>query len=164
VRAAASAAGEPRAGRAGARAKELQMSSTLRVVLGIGVVIVAVVLLVVLKDNGDDGATTQTETAQTAGGGGSGGASKPAVTTIVVERSGRPVGGIAEISVEEGEEVRFKVKSAVADEVHMHGYDIMKDVEAGGSVTFDFPATLEGIFEAELEGRSEQILELRVNP
>jgi len=26
------------------------------------------------------------------------------------------------------------------------------------------PATLEGIFEAELEGREEQILELRVNP
>jgi hypothetical protein len=31
-------------------------------------------------------------------------------------------------------------------------------------VTFDFPATIEGIFEAELEGRKEQILELRVNP
>ena len=140
------------------------MSSTLRVVLGIGVVIVAVVLLVVLKDNGDDGATTQTETAQTAGGGGSGGASKPAVTTIVIDKSGKPVGGITEISVEEGEEVRFEVQSAVADEVHMHGYDIMKDVRAGGSVTFDFPATLEGIFEAELEGAKEQILELRVNP
>jgi len=32
------------------------------------------------------------------------------------------------------------------------------------SVTFDFPATLEGVFEAELESRKEQILELRVNP
>ena len=40
----------------------------------------------------------------------------------------------------------------------------MKDVAAGGSVSFDFPADIEGIFEAELEGREEQIAELRVNP
>ena len=32
----------------------------------------------------------------------------------------------------------------------MHGYDIMKDVKAGGSVTFDFPATIEG----DLRGRA----------
>ena len=37
-----------------------------------------------------------------------------------------------------------------ADEVHIHGYDIMKDVKAGGSVTFDFPATIEG----DLRGRA----------
>jgi hypothetical protein len=37
-------------------------------------------------------------------------------------------------------------------------------VKAGGSVSFDFPATIEGVFEAELEGRREQILELTVNP
>ncbi len=54
--------------------------------------------------------------------------------------------------------------SDVSDEVHMHGYDIMKDVKAGGSVSFDFPATIEGVFEAELEGRKEQIIELTVNP
>jgi hypothetical protein len=141
------------------------MSSTIRVVLGIGVVIVAVVLLVVLKDSGNDGtATTQTGAGQAVGGAGSGKTSEPAVRTIVVDSSGKPVGGVAEISVGEGEPVSFRVKSAVADEVHMHGYDIGKEVRAGGSVRFDFPATIEGIFEAELEGRNEQILELRVNP
>jgi heme/copper-type cytochrome/quinol oxidase subunit 2 len=132
------------------------MNSTMRVVLGIGVVILAVVLLVVLKDNGNDSNDGPTTTAS--------GSGEPAVTTIVIDKSGKPVGGIAEISVNEGDPVRFKVKSAIADEVHMHGYDIGKDVEAGGSVSFDFPATLEGVFEAELEGRKEQILELRVNP
>ena len=35
---------------------------------------------------------------------------------------------------------------------------------AGGTVSFDFPAEIEGIFEVELEGRGEQIAELRVNP
>ena len=133
------------------------MNSTTRVVLGIGVVIVAVVLLIVLKSGGESSS-----------GNGATAAGKPGqpapITTIVVDQNGKPVGGIAEISLNEGEEVRFKVESAVADEVHMHGYDIGKDVKAGGTVTFDFPATLEGVFEAELESRKEQILELRVNP
>jgi hypothetical protein len=140
------------------------MNSTMRVVLGIGVVVVAVVLLVVLKDDGGGNSNDKTTSGAASGGQGSTGPAHVATPTIVIDKSGKPVGGIAEISVEEGEEVRFEVKSAVADEVHMHGYDIMKDVKAGGSVTFDFPATLEGIFEAELEGRKEQILELRVNP
>ena len=60
--------------------------------------------------------------------------------------------------------IRFQVDSDVSDEVHVHGYDISEDVEAGGSVRFDFPASLEGIFEVELEDHSEQIAELRVNP
>jgi hypothetical protein len=136
----------------------------MRVVLGIGVVVVAVVLLVVLKDGGGGNSNETTTTGAASNGRGSTGAGQAATPTIVIDKSGKPVGGITEISVEEGEEVRFMVQSAVADEVHMHGYDIMKDVRAGGSVTFDFPATLEGIFEAELEGAKEQILELRVNP
>ena len=140
------------------------MNSTMRVVLGIGVVVLAVVLLVVLKDNGGGNSNENTTSGGASGGQGSTGSAQAAIPTIVIDKSGKPVGGITEISLEEGEEVRFKVQSAVADEVHMHGFDIMKDVKAGGSVTFDFPATLEGIFEAELEGRKEQILELRVNP
>ena len=64
----------------------------------------------------------------------------------------------------EGDEIRFKVNSDVADEVHVHGYDLMKDVTAGGTVSFDFPADIEGIFEAELEGRKEQIVELPGQP
>jgi hypothetical protein len=125
----------------------------MRVVLGIGVVIVAVVLLIVLKGGGESSSNDTTVAGKAA-----------PITTIVVDQNGKPVGGIAEISLNEGEEARFKVESAVADEVHMHGYDIAKDVRAGGTVTFDFPATLEGVFEAELESRKEQILELRVNP
>jgi hypothetical protein len=123
-------------------------SNTLRVVAGIAVVVVAIVLLVVLKD--DDGGETS------AANGGK-------VPTIVV-KNGKPVGGIRELSYTKGDRIRFKVDSDVSDEVHLHGYDVMKDVKAGGSVSFDFPATIEGIFEAELESRKEQIIELRVNP
>jgi hypothetical protein len=123
-------------------------SNTTRVVAGIAVVVIAIVLLVVLKK--DDSSKTTSNT----GG---------KVTTIVIKH-GKPVGGIADLTYNKGEQVRFKVDSDVSDEVHMHGYDIMKDVKTGGSVSFDFPATIEGVFEAELEGRKEQILELTVNP
>jgi len=123
-------------------------SNTARAALGAAVVIVAIVLLIVLK--GNDSSSSDTSTTK-------------GVTTIVV-KNGKPVGGIKQLTYNEGERVRFKVDSDVSDEVHMHGYDIMKDVKAGGSVSFDFPATIEGVFEAELEGRKEQILELTVNP
>lgn len=123
-------------------------SNTTRLVAGIAVIVVAIVLLIVLKN--DDSSKTTSNT----GG---------KVTTIVIKH-GKPVGGIADLTYNKGEQVRFKVDSDVSDEVHMHGYDIMKDVKAGGSVSFDFPASIEGVFEAELEGRKEQILELTVNP
>jgi hypothetical protein len=121
-------------------------SNAMRALLGVAAIVVAIVLLVVLKSGGSDTNTTT-----------------KGVTTIVV-KNGKPAGGIAQLTYNKGEEVRFKVDSDVSDEVHMHGYDIMKDVKAGDSVSFDFPATIEGVFEAELEGRKEQILELTVNP
>jgi hypothetical protein len=83
--------------------------------------------------------------------------------TIVVE-NGEPVGGVQELEYNAGEEIAFRVESDLADEIHVHGYDLMKEVEAGGSVEFAFPAEIEGIFEVELEGRKEQIAEIRVNP
>ncbi len=85
------------------------------------------------------------------------------VPTVVI-RNGEPVGGIAELEYDAGDEIRFEVSSDVADEVHVHGYDLMQDVPAGGTVSFDFPAEIEGIFEVELEGRKQQIAELRINP
>jgi len=88
---------------------------------------------------------------------------EPAFETIVV-RDGKPVGGVQELEYGSGERVRFRVRSDVADEVHVHGYDLSEDVAAGGSVSFSFPADIEGIFEVELEERGEQIAELRVNP
>jgi Cu/Zn superoxide dismutase len=85
------------------------------------------------------------------------------VPTVTI-RNGEAVGGIADLEYSAGEDVRFEVTSDVADEVHVHGYDLMEEVPAGGTVSFDFPAEIEGIFEVELEGRKTQIAELTVNP
>jgi cytoskeletal protein RodZ len=87
----------------------------------------------------------------------------PAVQTIVVE-NGQPKGGIKTISFKKGDQVALKVQSDVADEIHVHGYDLKKDVQAGGSVEFDFKATIEGRFEVELENAGTQIANLEVTP
>jgi hypothetical protein len=138
-------------------------SNTMRAVGGAAVIVVAIVLLIVLKDDGKSDAEKSTNAVGTSERV-EGGKSKAVPIPTVVIKGGKPVGGITDLTYNEGEQVRFRVDSDVSDEIHVHGYDIMKDVEAGGSVSFDFPATLEGVFEAELEGRGEQIIELTVNP
>jgi hypothetical protein len=65
--------------------------------------------------------------------------------------------------VEKGDKVVLVVTSDVADEVHLHGYDISRDIAAGGTVRLPFKATIPGRFEAELESRGVQIADITVN-
>lgn len=144
-------------------------SNTTRVIAGIAVVAVAVVLLIVLKDDGksasesSDSANNAPAKSEQAPTSGKKSESKPAVPTIVI-RNGKPVGGVMELTYDAGGQIRFKVDSDVSEEIHVHGYDVMKEVEAGGSVSFDIPADIEGVFEAEMEGQGVQIAEITVNP
>ena len=90
---------------------------------------------------------------------------KPRPRTPVIRiRDGKPAGGVQRIRVDKGDQVRFAVRSDVADHVHVHGYDIFKDVAPGATVRFGFKADIEGVFEVELEDRGEEILRLTVNP
>lgn len=141
-----------------------------RIALGIAAVAAAVVLFVVLQgDNGDEaengggGDTAGKVDSRPAGNGKAGAQTGPTVPTIVV-RDGAPVGGVRELSFEAGERVRFDVRSDRADEIHVHGYDVERELPAGRSVRVDFPASIEGLFEAELHGSGEQIAELRIEP
>lgn len=134
-----------------------------RVVIGVTLVVVAVALFVLLKGSSSDdngGSDQAAGRHRPAGGHGAG----PVAVPKIVIRNGKPVGGVTELSFNRGERIRFKVDSDVSDEVHIHGYDVVKDVAAGRPAGFEFPATIEGVFEGELENRGEQILELRVNP
>jgi hypothetical protein len=65
--------------------------------------------------------------------------------------------------VNKGDRVLLVVKSDVADEIHLHGYDLSRDVMAGGTARLPFTATLPGRFEVELESRGVQIADLTVN-
>jgi hypothetical protein len=83
---------------------------------------------------------------------------------VVVVADGEPQGGVRELTYRSGEPIRFRVRSDVADEVHFHGYDVGKEIEAGGTVSFDVPATIAGIFEVERENAKEQIAEVTGEP
>jgi hypothetical protein len=78
--------------------------------------------------------------------------------------NGQPKGGIAQLRYKHGQTIDLTVTSDVADEIHIHGYDLHKDVMKGGSVHFSFPASIEGTFVIELESRKEQIASLMVVP
>lgn len=62
------------------------------------------------------------------------------------------------------EAIRFRVRSGTAQEVHLHGYDVAEEVEPGGSVAFNVPTEIPGIFEAELEDGATQIARITVRP
>jgi hypothetical protein len=139
---------------------------------------IAVVLFVVLRDDdGGDGTgsvtpsggqlTTTDEATGVENGEGEGERPpkppQPEVAEIVV-KEGEPVGGVQELGFTRGERIRFRVRSDVADHVHLHGYDVFMDVPAGGAVEFDVPATLEGVFEVELEDRVVPLAEVTVSP
>jgi hypothetical protein len=132
--------------------------------LGVLLVVVAVVGFVIAKGSDDSkeksngGKTTTTVTTDKGGKP----AKAPAVEVVV--KNAKPVGGIQHLTYNKGDQIRLVVKSDVADEIHIHGYDLMKDVAAGGQVAFDFPAKIDGKFEIELENRKEQIADLAVSP
>ncbi len=88
---------------------------------------------------------------------------KPTVVRVAVT-GGVPESGIVRETVAKGDRVVLVVSSDVADEVHLHGYDISRDVAAGGTVRIQFTADLPGRFEVELEERGVQIAELTVQP
>ena len=113
----------------------------------------ALVLFIVLKGDDDSGSTAT-----------------PGPTKISFQ-NGAPVGGVREIEASKGERIRLRVTPDVPSEVHIHGYELSKEVEAGQTASFDFPADTEGVFEVEAHhlehGEEEdgvQVAELNVTP
>lgn len=82
----------------------------------------------------------------------------------IIVKGGQPVDGVADLDFVSGGRVTFEVESDVAEHVHVHGYDVIMDIEPGKPVTFDFPADIEGVFEVELEDSAVQIAEITVSP
>jgi hypothetical protein len=53
-------------------------------------------------------------------------------------------GRVQRIEVREGGRVRLLARSAQADELHVHGYDILRDLRPGRTLELSFEATIEG--------------------
>ena len=88
----------------------------------------------------------------------------PEVVTIRITVPADTVPEVRQFSVKQGRKVKLVVTSALADHVHLHGYDLMVDVAPGSPGTINFTATAPGRFEIELEDRGLQIGDLEVRP
>lgn len=61
-----------------------------------------------------------------------------------------------------GADVRIEVTSDVADELHLHGYDLELELEPGEPGVMEFTADIEGRFELETHDLGLQLLQLEV--
>jgi hypothetical protein len=141
------------------------------ILLVAGAAIVAVVLFIVLRpdDDGDDSASPTTTARSTT----TAPTTTAPTTTVqgtqaqlvrVVYQGGRVIGGIRQVRLERGDVLMLVVASSVPDHVHVHGYDIMRDVGPGRPARITLRVTAAGRFEVELEDRKVQIAELDVRP
>jgi hypothetical protein len=143
----------------------------------VAVAVVALVVAFIAASGSDDKKSPTSDTVPTASTVGTTVQTTPAGTTtttttttpkpatpVVTVVGAKPQGGVKRLTFAKGGTIRFTVKSDVSDEIHVHGYDVHKDVKAGGSVTFAIPAKIDGRFVVELESRGTQIAELEVEP
>ncbi|MCW2985672.1 MAG: hypothetical protein JWR63_3242 [Conexibacter sp.] len=133
------------------------MSSRGRIGIVVGAVVVLVVAFAIASGSGGNKDKTTSSTSAAA-------PAAPAPTPVVTVVGAKPQGGVQKLKFTKGQTIRFTVKSDTADEIHFHGYDVHKDVKAGGSVTFAVPGKIEGRFVVELEGHKTQIADVEVDP
>jgi hypothetical protein len=138
----------------------------LAAVLGAGVLLLAGVALASCGSDEASDTTTEPTTTTTTTTTTTETTTPPEGPTVVRVRvvNGAPRGGIVRRTVDQGDRVAIVVTSDVADHIHLHGYDIVRDVAAGGTARIAFRATVPGRFEVELEDRMVQIADITVQP
>jgi hypothetical protein len=128
-------------------------SRKIAALLGLAVLIAAIVVFVVLQSGSDSG----------------GGPTDKSFDFRLA--NGDVVGGSKDISATQGDHLTVTLHTDVPAELHVHGYELSKDVDAGktGSISFDADAT--GEFEVEghhlvhgEEGPGVELATLQVNP
>lgn len=88
---------------------------------------------------------------------------KPAEPTFsITYAGGRVTGDTGRLKVKVGTKVVIRVTSDVADEVHLHGYDVSVKVAARGTALLSFTAKIPGVFELELEKLGKQLAKVQV--
>jgi ABC-type molybdate transport system substrate-binding protein len=148
------------------------VGSRARLVLLAATVLAAVVLFLVLRPDEEEptpSVTTTSETTTSTGStetetGGTTTAATPSAVRIRIQARGDGSGSIRRVTIEQGQRVTLIVSADVADEVHVHGYDLMADIAPGSPARISFEASVPGRFDVELESRAIQIAELRVSP
>ncbi|MGZ4573218.1 MAG: cupredoxin domain-containing protein [Blastococcus sp.] len=81
---------------------------------------------------------------------------------VVAVKNGKVSPPTHRVQVTKDTHVRLIVTSDTADEVHVHGYDIEKELAPGKPTTLRFTADVPGVFEVELHKANLVILRLQV--
>lgn len=106
-------------------------------------------------DNGSGGASPNDDDSN-----GTGGAKTSSYSSAPLLQAG----AVKNITVDKGDTVYVRARSATADELHIHGYDDKVNLPAGKIVNYKFEANIDGAFVIEIEGSGKQVAELKVNP
>jgi len=61
-------------------------------------------------------------------------------------KTGKVMGGVETVSISKGDDVKISLSSDEAQTVHLHGYDIRKDIPAGEEAVINFNANATGRF------------------
>ena len=134
------------------------MSRNGRIVLIAAAVAAGLAAFALLQSGNDDKSSKTTPTATT------GAPAVPAAQRITI-KNGKPVGGVHKITVTKGDTLRLIVSSTdTKQEIHVHGYDLMRDMAPGQPASFKFKTSIEGVFEIELEDTATKIASLQVRP
>jgi hypothetical protein len=83
---------------------------------------------------------------------------------VDVEVEGRRVPNPATIEITQGQRISMQVEADVADEVHVHVYDLLADLTPGQRATITFRADIPGVIEVELEEAGMLLAQLEVSP
>jgi hypothetical protein len=123
------------------------------IVVGLGALVVAVVLFIVLSGGSDSN---------------NGGQSRTFAFEVA---NGKAVGGPKDVSVTQDDHLTVTLKTDIPAELHVHGYELSRDIKAGGEGSIAFTADATGEFEIEAhhlvhgeEGPGISLATLSVNP
>jgi heme/copper-type cytochrome/quinol oxidase subunit 2 len=75
---------------------------------------------------------------------------------------GQVSGDTGRVPVAVGTQVTLVITSDVADQAHLHGYDIEQELTPGEPAEMAFDATIPGVFEVELHEAGTVLLTLQV--
>jgi len=90
-------------------------------------------------------------------------ASEAKVITVNVVK-GVPKGGIQRPTVDKGDRVVLVVRTDSGEAVHLHGYNLEKEVVPGKAVRLHFTANIAGRFEVELHPTDSLLAVIEVKP
>lgn len=135
--------------------------------VGVGLALVVAVVLLVRPDEAPSPTPTPSVTSSTSATPATS-SPEPSPTPAATEVDVVVVDGAvttpvaAEVTL--GDAVVLRITSDVADEVHLHGYDLETEVAAGGTGEIRFTADAPGVFEVEFHESGLLLLRLTVAP